>query len=288
MSSAPIDCLTLICRCPSGPWHINGNPGFSCMCAAENTELLITLKFIYRKAPFLLLINYLLIFSSVTISSHFHSKALNKHFSHKEQHWPISTASACTQSGNFSTNIKCLRLRNVSCVTSFEGRDQQRQSALSVPKPLSLPSAFTKCCFRATELVQHRQVNLKIEITEVPCLNPHICLNYGSLGRNQKSVWSPEGWWAPREVHTRDVHRQLCPGPAPVGSPLGHLPGRGTVDPGLTQPLPRCASAKPQRFWGIRAEPNQAEPKASTAWWPGSHKKPAWGTVSTILGTAHF
>lgn len=56
------------------PRHINCIPGFLRMHAAKSTELLITLEFIYRESPLLLLINYLLIFSGVTTSSHFSSQ----------------------------------------------------------------------------------------------------------------------------------------------------------------------------------------------------------------------
>lgn len=76
MSSASTDCLTLICRCPSGPWHINCIPSFFCMHTAEHRAINYTGVYL-QKEPFPLLINYLLIFSGVTI---FHFKATNKHF----------------------------------------------------------------------------------------------------------------------------------------------------------------------------------------------------------------
>lgn len=64
------------------------------------------------------------------------------------------------------------------------------------------------------------------------------CLNYAILGRKEKGVWSPEGWWAPRmwvEIFALALLQWGPPGP-----PLG----RDTVVSGLAHHLPTCASAK--------------------------------------------
>lgn len=70
MSSASTDCLTLICRCPSGPRHINCIPSFFCMHTTEHRAINYTGVYL-QKEPFPLSIHDLLIFSGVTISSCF-------------------------------------------------------------------------------------------------------------------------------------------------------------------------------------------------------------------------
>lgn len=155
------------------------------------------------------------------------------------------------------------------------------------PSIFPLPSAgFTKSCSRAAELLQQGQFNLEMGITEVWCLNPHTLPKLWQF-RKKKGVWSPEGWWAPREVHTRDVTERFVLALHQWGAPWA-TSGQGHSGSGSHTPAAQTCICKKTGSGEIRAEPNQAEPKASTAGQPGSHRKPALGTISSSLETIHF
>lgn len=142
-----------------------------------------------------------------------------------------------------------------------------------MPKSLSLPSAFSWLHqpWRATELVQ--QVNLKIEITEVQRLNPHICLNYGSLGSKRKGVWSPEGWWAPGEAHTKDVLALLQ-----WGVP-GATPKQGHSAPGSHTPTAQMRLCKTTQVLGNLS-------KAKPGWAQSEHCMTTWKSQKASLGNS--
>lgn len=87
------------------------------------------------------------------------------------------------------------------------------------------------------------------------------CLNYAILGRKEKRRLKPWG-----VVGTKDVSRDLCPGPAAVGSPLGHL-WVGTQW-SLASPI-ICPHVPLQNFWG---NPSRTKP----SWAQSQHCMTSW------------